>query len=203
MTLGDREQTIIRLKRSGLFSKYREILDTICLLVDPIKRNTLIFSCTSSNCIRSLNCNTASCGCFSLQIWISFQFIYIFMFALNGAYWPTKVHYHNGWFFAIFIVFSSSNFIELMRVKDTFGLLFGDLTPFAISSISRCKVFSWKITNWPHFVISTSNSTLRHDCATHYQWKEIKIEKIITTHFFIYYIKENKIPLKTCLNNIS
>lgn len=67
ITFGERLHTTIRLKRSGLFSKYREIFETICLFVEPINRKMLSFSCTSSKCMRSLNCSMGSIVCFPLK----------------------------------------------------------------------------------------------------------------------------------------
>lgn len=62
ITRGDRLQITIRLNRSGLFSKYLEILAMICWCDEPINRNTLSFWWTSSKCMRSLNCSTFSAG---------------------------------------------------------------------------------------------------------------------------------------------
>lgn len=67
ITRGDRLQITMRLKRSGLFSKYLEILAMICWCDEPINRNTLSFWWTSSKCMRSLNCSTFSAGYLPLK----------------------------------------------------------------------------------------------------------------------------------------
>lgn len=86
-----------------------------------------------------------------------------------------KQIYHNGWFFAMFIDFKSSNFIAFIR-ENAIWAEWMPAWPFGTSFSSLCNVFLWKITNWPHFVISTSNNMFRHDCATHWIHNKI-IEK--------------------------
>lgn len=173
--MGERLQIMMRLKRSGLFSKWRKIFETICLFVEPISRNTLICSCTSSKCIRSLNCSSDSCGCFSLKF--NYIFIYILIHIIcifHGNISEFLYTYQSGWFFAIFNDFSSSSFNVFICEKVGFTLSCAVASvPFGIPFSIRCKVFLWRITSCPHFVIFTSSKILLHECKTHC-WREKK-----------------------------
>lgn len=74
------------------------------------------------------------------------------------------VTYCNGWFLAKFNDFRSSKLIDCIEA-----------TRFELFDSSRFSVSWWKITNCPHFVISTSSRMLLHLLSMH--WCRIKTEK--------------------------
>lgn len=119
---------------------------------------------------------------------INYIFIYILIHIIcifHGNISEFLYTYQSGWFFAIFNDFSSSSFNVFICEKVGFTLSCAVASvPFDIPFSIRCKVFLWRITSCPHFVIFTSSKILLHECKTHC-WREKKTKENVKHQLYI------------------